>query len=123
MNFHTMMKSLLSVLLLSASFGLAENRTESTARAVTESLDIAPVWAAHPVGIALFTHAPFQFVAFYDATRQLTVGRRKLGDRQWQFTKLPVTTGWDSFVLRPLQRSAALGKRRRQAIDPTLAPE
>lgn len=66
-------------------------------RAVTvDSLDIAPVWAAHPVGFALLTHAPYQFVAFYDDKRQMTVAQRKLDERQWTFTKLPVTTGWDS---------------------------
>lgn len=66
-------------------------------RAVTvDSLDIAPVWAGHPVGFALLTHAPYQFVAFYDDKRQLTVAQRKLNERQWSFHKLPVVTGWDS---------------------------
>ena len=62
----------------------------------TETLDIAPVWAAHPVGFALFTHAPVQFVAFYDDQRRLTVAQRRLDSRQWTFTKLPDTTSWDS---------------------------
>ena len=73
---------------------LAQNKIE---RAVTvDSLDIAPVWAGHPVGFALLTHAPFQFVAFYNDKRQLTVAQRKLDERKWAFNKLPVTTGWDS---------------------------
>jgi hypothetical protein len=63
---------------------------------VTAALDVAPVWAGHPVGFSLLTHAPFQFVAFYDDKRQLTVARRKLDERTWTFSKLPVTTGWDS---------------------------
>jgi putative BNR repeat neuraminidase len=61
-----------------------------------DSLDIAPVWAGHPVQFALLTHAPYQFVAFYDDQRRLTVAQRKLDERKWIFTKLPDTTGWDS---------------------------
>ncbi|MEI7808520.1 MAG: BNR repeat-containing protein [Verrucomicrobiota bacterium] len=64
--------------------------------ATAEVMDIAPVWAGHPVGFALLTHAPFQFVAFYDDQRQLTLAQRRLNERKWTFTKLPVTTGWDS---------------------------
>ena len=86
------MKFLLSALLL-AAVGTAQ----PIDRAITvSSLDVAPVWAGHPVGFTLLTHAPFQFIAFYDENRQLTVARRRLDARQWSFTKLPVTTGWDS---------------------------
>jgi hypothetical protein len=60
------------------------------------ALDIAPVWAGHPVGFALLTHPPHQFVAFYDDQRKMTVAQRKLDLRRWTFTKLPRTTGWDS---------------------------
>lgn len=66
-------------------------------RAITvEALDVAPVWAGHPVEFALLTHAPHQFVAFYDDHRQLTVAQRRLNEHHWTFTKLPDTTGWDS---------------------------
>ena len=61
-----------------------------------DSLDIAPVWAGHPVQFALLTHAPVQFVAFYDDQRRLTVAQRRLDERKWTFTRLPDTTGWDS---------------------------
>lgn len=67
------------------------------ARAVKlDALDIAPVWAGHPVGFALLTQPPFQFVAFYDDQRRLTVAQRGLKERQWTFHRLPITTGWDS---------------------------
>ena len=61
-----------------------------------DSLDIAPVWSGHPVQFALLTHTPFQFAAFYDDQRRLTVAQRRLDGRQWIFTRLPDTTGWDS---------------------------
>jgi hypothetical protein len=57
---------------------------------------VAPVWSAHPVGFCLLTRAPFQFVAFYDANRQMTVAQRRLDETRWTFTKLPSITGWDS---------------------------
>lgn len=63
---------------------------------IVRALDIAPVWSAHPVGFCLVTHAPHQFVAFYDAERRLTVAQRKLDQSRWSLTVLPVTTGWDS---------------------------
>jgi hypothetical protein len=98
-----MMKRLTTFLLLalavtfSLAVALAGDSSSTITRALTvDSLDIAPVWAGHPVGFALVTHAPFQFVAFYDDQRRLTVAQRKLDERQWTFHRLPVTTGWDS---------------------------
>ncbi len=92
------MKKLVALFaLMTLPFSFAVFAADKSERAVTmDSLDIAPVWAGHPVGFALLTHAPFQFVAFYDAKRQLTVAQRKVDERKWTFTKLPVTTGWDS---------------------------
>ena len=76
---------------------LAGDISNTSTRAVTvDSLDVAPVWAGHPVQFALLTHAPYQFVAFYDDHRQLTVAQRNLDEHKWTFTKLPDTTGWDS---------------------------
>lgn len=63
---------------------------------VVEALDIAPVWAGHPADFCLLTKAPHQFVAFYDDKRQWTVAQRRLDQKTWRFTKLPLTTGWDS---------------------------
>jgi hypothetical protein len=88
------MKLLLSALLLTSLPLGAQNLVERAI--VTDSLDIAQVWSAHPVGFALLTQAPHQFVAFYDNNRQLTVAQRKLDKREWKFNKLPVTTAWDS---------------------------
>jgi hypothetical protein len=63
---------------------------------VDEVVDVAPVWAGHPVGFALLTHGDRQFVAFYDAQRQMTVGSRALGSDQWQLVRLATAVGWDS---------------------------
>lgn len=70
------------------------NRSEHAI--VLDALNISYVWAGHPVGFALITQPPNQFIAYYDAERQLTVAQRNLNQRTWTTTKLPITTDWDS---------------------------
>lgn len=66
------------------------------AAVVVETLDVAPVWSAHPVGFCLLTGGGKQFVAFYDAERKMTVAERELTSRKWNLHVLPETLGWDS---------------------------
>ncbi len=61
-----------------------------------EVIPVEPVWAGHPVGFCLLTHAPDQFVAYYDAQRRMSVAQRPLDSTHWTITKLPSTLGWDS---------------------------
>ena len=71
----------------------------ATARAETppaDVLDVAPVWAGHPVGFSLLTVNDRQLVGFYDADRRLTVAVRSLDEKDWVFVPLPRHTGWDS---------------------------
>lgn len=85
------------VLAVSALAGsLDVGAAEKTAPRVIGRLDIAPVWSAHPVGFSLLTRAPWQYVAYYDRDRRLTVAWRRLGEAKWLYQVLPVTTGWDS---------------------------
>jgi hypothetical protein len=97
-----MMKTLANILSLAVAVtwsvvALGGDGTSTVTRAVAvDSLDVGTVWAGHPVGFALLTHPPFQFVAFYDDQRRLTVAQRRLDERKWSFHQLPVTTGWDS---------------------------
>jgi hypothetical protein len=60
------------------------------------AVDVAPVWAGHPVPFDLLTHGDRQFVAFYDAGRNMTVAARTLGSAKWQFVRLPSQLKWDS---------------------------
>ena len=57
-----------------------------TAEANVEVLDVAPVWAGHPVGFCLLTQAPHQFVAYYDADRHMTVAQRTLDSTEWTYS-------------------------------------
>lgn len=63
---------------------------------LAESLDIAPVWAGHPVGFSLLTDGDRQYVAYYDAERQMTIASRTLGSKTWKYQVLPSRVGWDS---------------------------
>ena len=55
---------------------------------LSENIAIAPVWAGHPVGFALLTHNDQQFVAFYDAERNMTIGQRTLGDKAFKLDEI-----------------------------------
>jgi hypothetical protein len=82
---------------MSLSFAAAADvSTNPDLAAGISSLDLAPVWAGHPVGFALLTEGDRQFVAYYDAQRQLCVAQRTLGQRTWQITKLDSFVKWDS---------------------------
>lgn len=60
------------------------------------SLEVAPVWAGHPVGFAIETTEAWQYVAFYDPERRMTVAQRRLDSSDWTFERLPSKLGWDS---------------------------
>jgi hypothetical protein len=62
----------------------------------TDGVPVATVWAGHPVEFDLLTHGQHQFVAFYDAERQMTVASRTLGTPAWSFKRLPSRVSWDS---------------------------
>jgi BNR repeat-containing family member len=59
-------------------------------------LEVAEVWAGHPVQFALATTEQWQYVAYYDPDRHLTVAARKLTEDVWTYKVLPTTVGWDS---------------------------
>jgi hypothetical protein len=63
---------------------------------ILSSSRISRVWPGHPVGFALLTHGPDQYVAFYDAERNMTVAHRRLDEDRWTTRTLPSKVGWDS---------------------------
>ncbi|MBS1825366.1 MAG: BNR repeat-containing protein [Acidobacteria bacterium] len=73
-------------------------------------IEIAPVWAGHPVGFDLLTAGKRQYVAFYDDQRRMTVGVRGLEERAFRFVRLPSQLGWDShnYVTMALDRAGFL---------------
>ena len=71
---------------------LAAEPTDTLVR----TLDVGPVWAGHPVGFDLLNVGQWQFVAYYDAERRMTVSARKLGETSWHTVHVPSQLGWDS---------------------------
>ncbi len=62
---------------------------------VIKVIEIAPVWSAHKTGSPyLITTDEFQYAAYYDKDRYLTVAQRKLGSDSWAFSVFPVQMGW-----------------------------
>jgi len=79
------------------------NLTES----IVQTIKIDSVWAGHPVGFCLYTHGDRQYIAYYNATRNMVVGQRNLEDNEFVLHILPPTKrdeaggtstvlGWDS---------------------------
>ena len=62
----------------------------------SEKLEIADVWAGHPVNFAIKTKDDFQCVAYYNTDRQMVIAARTIDETEWEYTKLPTTVGWDS---------------------------
>ncbi|MCY1719027.1 BNR repeat-containing protein [Prolixibacteraceae bacterium Z1-6] len=74
---------------------------------VVQIIKIDSVWAGHPVGFCLYTHGLRQYIAYYNANRNMVVGQRDLNEDQFQLYTMPATTreeaggtstvlGWDS---------------------------
>ncbi len=61
-------------------------------------IPVAEGLASHPVngGNCLISDGEYQYIAFYDGDHQMTVGKRKLGETQWDLAKLPERVGWDT---------------------------
>ncbi|MCF6332384.1 MAG: BNR repeat-containing protein [Draconibacterium sp.] len=79
------------------------NKTES----IEQTIKIDSVWAGQPVGFCLLTHGTRQYIAYYNANRNMVVGQRNLDEENFQLYVLPPTTrkeaggtstvlGWDS---------------------------
>jgi hypothetical protein len=74
---------------------------------VSQVIPIDSVWSGHPVGFCLLTHQDRQYIAYYNANRNMVVGQRDLSEDQFHLSVLPPTSrethggtstmlGWDS---------------------------
>src|SRR5436190_14609717 len=92
---------------------------------------IDQVWSGHPVSFAVLTERGYQFIAYYDAARRLTVMGRKVGEAKWariQPPGVPIpgrgrdsnVTGWDShnFLRLALDREGQLHLSGNMHVDP-----
>jgi hypothetical protein len=102
----------LALLLAPLSMGFAQT--------IQRVIDVAPVWAGHPVGFYSLASSNRQFVAFYDAERQMTVASRDLASTNWTFVRLPEKIGWDShnYITMAVDRSGRLHLSGNMHVSP-----
>ena len=75
----------------------ATSGSEDTSAARAEAIDF--VWAGQRVWFDFISQGDYQLVAYYDASRQMSVALRQLGDvngAPWIYHKLPSYLGWDA---------------------------
>lgn len=79
----------------------------SNSESIIQTIKIDSVWAGHPVGFCLYSHGNRQYIAYYNANRNIVVGQRNLNESKFQLHILPANTretaggtstvlGWDS---------------------------
>ena len=76
---------------------------------IVHSEAIDNVWSAHRIKPYLLTRGEHQFVAYFDANRQMTVAHREL-DKPWRYYKVDSYLGWDShnYVTMELDKTGHL---------------
>lgn len=97
-----------------------ETSATATIEPLLDSMVLDQVWSGHPVGFALLTEAPHQFVAYYDSSRAMIVKHRQLGSDQWDKKVLSETTGWDShnYIALALDSKGHLHVSGNMHVDP-----
>lgn len=61
-----------------------------------EKIFIDSVWSGHPVNFDLLTTQKNQYVIYYNAGRQMVIGKRGINEKKWSYQKFNIITGWDS---------------------------
>jgi hypothetical protein len=59
---------------------------------IVQTIEIDKVWAGHPVGFCLLTYGERQYIAYYNAHRNMVVGQRNLNDAKFQLHVMPPTS-------------------------------
>lgn len=60
-------------------------------QSIVGSVEIDEVWAGHPVGFCLLTHGNRQYIAYYNANRNMVVGQRNLDEENFHLHIMPAT--------------------------------
>lgn len=74
---------------------VAKSQQVSAQDSVVQTTAIDNVWSGHRIKPYLLTRGEHQFVAYFDANRQMTVAHRLLG-KPWRYSKVDSWLGWDS---------------------------
>lgn len=118
---------------LAASSSSAAPSPVEPNRSILSEIAVDDVWSGHPVSFAFLTERGHQFVAYYDASRRLTVAARRLDQNTWtRFQpegvylpgrkRLSTVTEWDShnYLALALDRDGHLHLSGNMHNDPLL---
>jgi hypothetical protein len=81
---------------LNESYSQENLITENSEIKILERVLVDSVVADFPVGFSTVAYGDFQFIAYYNKERSLTVASRKTTDNYWKYHVLPTKVGWDS---------------------------
>ncbi|MDX1284921.1 MAG: BNR repeat-containing protein, partial [Draconibacterium sp.] len=73
-----------------------EVQNKKTKIQILDCIEVDSVPADFPVGFSSLTKGEWQFIAYYNKNRNLTVASRKLSQKKWNYKILPTKVGWDS---------------------------
>lgn len=71
----------------------AHAKDEKSVNIISAAIDTA--WAGHRIKPYLLTRGQHQFVAYFDANRQMSIAHRVIG-KPWRYFKVDSYLGWDS---------------------------
>ncbi|MCF2946961.1 BNR repeat-containing protein [Paraglaciecola aquimarina] len=96
-NFKQKLKSYLVILSAAVFFTQVNIVTAASEmqKQQIKSIAIDTVWSGHRIKPYLLTRGEHQYLAYFDANRQMTVAHRKLG-APWRYYKVDSWLGWDS---------------------------
>lgn len=76
-------------------FSFSASAAEQAKEHTIDTIAIDHIWSGHRIKPFLLTRGKQQFVAYYDANRQMTVAHRQFGGT-WRYYKVDSWLGWDS---------------------------
>lgn len=116
-------KILASLFLVVASTSCSNNALSNNDAIVDDSIvssiAIDTAWSGHRIKPYLLTRGENQFIAYFDANRQMTVAHRKFGST-WRYYKVDSWLGWDShnYVTMELDKEGNLHVMGNMHADP-----
>lgn len=90
---------LIIIFLFNVGFGFTNLKAEdkrSEKNKILECIEVDSVPADFPVSFSFLTSGEWQFIAYYNKNRELTMASRKTSEQKWKYKILPTKVGWDS---------------------------
>jgi len=117
---HRLNTTFFALTLLIGTFSFALKADDESAKeSGIDTIAIDHVWSGHRIKPFLLTRGEEQFVAYFDANRQMTVAHRT-GGKAWRYFKVDSWLGWDShnYVTAELDSAGHLHVMGNMHADP-----